>query len=85
MKRYKGQRKEKLPHVSIHCNTTHKIITFQFEDDSSPVRTVLGSLAGDGSVHPSRKSSMFLAKEVVSNNRKIEDRRPKRIEEVPFR
>ena len=63
----------------------NKTNSFQSEDDSSPVRTVLGSLAGDGSLHPSRKSSMFMAKEVVSNNRKKEDRMPKRIEEVPFR
>ena len=63
----------------------NQTISFQCEDDSSPVRTVLGSLAGDGSLHPSRKSSMFMAKEVVSNNRKKEDRTPKRIEEVPFR
>ena len=62
-----------------------KTKSFKCEDDSSPVRTVLGSLAGDGSLHPSRKSSMFMAKEVVSNNRKKEDKRPKRIEEVPFR
>ena len=62
-----------------------KTKSFKCEDDSSPVRTVLGSLAGDGSLHPSRKRSMFMAKEVVSNNRKKEDKRPKRIEEVPFR
>jgi hypothetical protein len=57
----------------------------QADDDSSPVRTVLGSLAGDMSIHPSRKSSMAPPREMVSDRRKKEDRRPDRIEEVPFR
>ena len=57
----------------------------QAEEDSSPVRTILGSLAGDKSPHPSRKSSMATTRELVSHTRRKEDRRPVRIEEVPFR
>ena len=72
--RAKKKREEKL----------EKSNNLQPEEDSSPVRTVLGSLGGDTSIH-SRKGSMVVAKEVVTTNRKREDKRPQRIEEVPFR
>ena len=57
------------------------------------MRTILGSLAGDKSPQPSRKSSMAITRkssmaitrEMVSHTRRKEDRRPVRIEEVPFR
>ena len=72
--RAKKKREEKL----------EKSNNLQPEEDSSPVRTVLGSLGGDTSIH-SRKGSMVVAKDVVTTNRKREDKRPQTIEEVPFR
>merc|ERR1719419_64307 len=55
------------------------------DDDCSPVRTVLGSLAGDSSIHPSRKSSMAVSKDPVLDRRRKSGRKPQSIEEVPFR
>ena len=49
------------------------------------MRTILGSLAGDKSPTLSRRSSMATTREMVSHTRRKEDRRPVRIEEVPFR